>query len=217
MKSKIRILISLLFVFLVSSCSGPAVSVNPITSLEDATHDKRLVGAWQALDEGDTAVFLIIGPPEKNISRVLYMGVSESEFGVYNLAMFPSRLQSGNYLNVFYPRERRDFDLEEREFVFKEEKISKDFFGDNYMFLKYEFLKPDVLVLRIFNDKLIKEAIEKKQLKGDTTGESMLITDSSENISAFAESKRSSDLSRPAKETGEGSRPGIRGRSQAGC
>lgn len=188
MKTAGRIFILMLACCLMA-CAGPALSVHPLSSPEKAGHDKRLFGSWYFVEEEG---YLFIGRGKDSRERIALISFEDGILEVDELKMFVSELQSGNYMNISNLNilGRRK---EEIGGLDKEDQLEMK---DCYLFLKYDFMKPDILVTYMLDGDLIEKAVKDKRLKGDVS-DKILITDTSENIANFIESDRSGELFTP--------------------
>jgi ankyrin repeat protein len=185
-----NILLLILFCCLLSSCAGPVHSVYSLSSPEEAEYDERLKGTWilvEVEEEKEVVwdeVIFFVGRREKdNRTQIGFAGYYPESGGmdVFGLEMFTTTLDSGNYMNISNPGGVEDDNILELE--------------DHYAIYKYEFLRPDILLTRMLNEDLIKEAIKDKRLKGERSSEhTTLLTDTSENIAGFIESDKTGKL-----------------------
>lgn len=142
---------------------------NPISGIQDAQVDDRLLGTWVMKNDKD-GVFLHIGRENKNWMGLVYQESSEL---IFPCKMYVSRLNGRTFLNI----NLFAFDLKESR--------------EGYLIAEYEIKGRDKLMGYLPDPYFVRKAIEDKTLLGkiapDTT---ITLADSSELIAFIRNSPK---------------------------
>ena len=159
--------LSLMIAVLISLCSCNEIWQNPISDVQDAKVDKRLIGTWVPIDHPDTPLLLISEYDQHSVYVVLFDGSCPSYFGGYI-----SELDGRTFANL------RSYDCSKKEF-------------SKYGIFEYEFNGENEMSFYIINDDFVNEAIRDKRLSGykkeggGLFGENIVVTATSPEIREF--------------------------------
>jgi len=151
----LRIAAVLSFLLVLGACC-PITATHPLSAPADAVYDARLTGAWcSAPNQKDTA-FIHIGKGADNTLQVL--GVEHHDDGKMvqeNFPVFVSIVGQKHYLNI----DLKKLHLEEAKG------------HEGYIFVQYDLLDSNTLVISYMDEALLANAIMEKKVAGRVTYE----------------------------------------------
>lgn len=152
----------LMALLLIAACGVPE-SVNPLVPAEKGVLDKALLGTWVGGEKDDEMVLNIA----QKAGAVLLITSPRDEKTPIVFEAHASVLDGVKYLNAR---------------AFEDGKPAS-----NWLIVKYELAKDGSLTLYTMTDAPVREAFEKKSLKGEAKGSpaQLTITDSVEKLTAF--------------------------------
>ncbi len=192
-----RYLVTIAIITTLFSACCPMVSVNPLSP--PTISDKRLEGIWKYVSKEGEEAYLHIGKESGNTMVALSVEHKKNRtLDTIKILFFVTKTNTNNYLNV------RLEDLAK--------KVSKGKKG--FIFLKYDFVDNNTLLVFHLNRQLIIAAIQENKLtgkitykkkivpkgtknNGDTsekTIDCVVITDTSKNLINYFESSKNEKL-----------------------
>jgi len=160
----VRALAFLLVACVLSGCT--VVFLNPLSSPQDATPDKRLLGKWVAKEKKNSGVYLQVDREPNGEMRISSFGGENTEQDS-PFTMFTTRLGRHYYMNLNATDEDR---------------------GKGYLIAKYA-VRGDELTVWILDADKVKSAITQGKIKGQPGGRLGIttISDSPEKIASLLE------------------------------
>ena len=172
MKTIIQNLLFMLAV-LISLCSCLDIWVNPISDVQDAQIDERLIGTW--FDKNDSASEMIHIYEIDQHSVYLYSVTPKNRCDLDYNEVHVSKVDGRSFMNL------RTFDCSTKEF-------------SRYWILEYEFKDKNELIFYHINYDFVEEAIENKRLSGNKTAQDTVVTATSPEIREFIKNSPKEEL-----------------------
>ena len=159
---------------LISLCSCLDIWVNPISDVQNAQIDERLIGTW--FDKNDPASETMTHIYEIDQHSVyLYSVTPESRCDPDYNEVHISEVDGRSFMNL------RTLDCSTKEF-------------SRYWILEYEFNAENEVIFYHINYNFVEEAIENKRLSGNKTAQDTVVTATSLEIREFIKNSPKEEL-----------------------
>lgn len=167
--------LSLMLALLISLCSCVGW-VNPISDVEDAKVDKRLIGTWVP-DPGNKTF--------RDVDITMYHIYEIDEHSLYVYMMPPMDPMNPDSACVKGYHTMHVSELEGRTFVnLKGYDCSTQEFSE-YLIFEYELNGENEVIFYIIDDGFVREAIRHERLSGNEEGEGVIVSATSQEIRDF--------------------------------
>jgi hypothetical protein len=153
MKNFFKIIILIAYTATIAGCGG-ALSIHPITSVEDGLRDNAIEGLWEYKDEKDH-MFVHVGRSTGiNVKIIAISHTKNHEIEESYYTAYPSKIREHNYLNLQISEPDGTVSVE----------------NSLYILIYYKHLDQQTIQVSFMEPDFIKKKIEMNELSGTQPG-----------------------------------------------